>query len=136
MGLDQHLFCKDGSLTEDGNEKATEVAYWRKFNALHAWMERNLNGGLPTNCDHLTIDGEQMAGLMVTCREIVADPSKALELLPPEEGFFFGGTEVDEWYLKKCQETADTLQAILDAEVLWCREHPGQHRTYTYWSWW
>lgn len=34
--------------------------------------------------------------------------------LPPRGGFFFGGTEVDEWYALSVKNTAEMLRKILD----------------------
>ncbi len=37
--------------------------------------------------------------LLEVCKQVAADPSKAEELLPTQSGFFFGGTEYDEYYM-------------------------------------
>lgn len=36
------------------------------------------------------------------------------KLLPTQEGFFFGGTEYDEWYYEQIKYTRDRLTAIID----------------------
>jgi len=40
----------------------------------------------------------------------------AKELLPPTPGFFFGGYEFDEWYLKQIDETIEKLMEILSTK--------------------
>jgi hypothetical protein len=45
---------------------------------------------------------------------VLADNSLAGEILPPTEGFFFGGTEIDDWYLEYLKDTKDILDNILN----------------------
>ena len=44
----------------------------------------------------------------------IKDPSVAMELLPTTSGFFFGGTDYDEWYYKDVEYTAETIEKILE----------------------
>jgi hypothetical protein len=39
----------------------------------------------------------------------------AKKLLPPNEGFFFGGYEYDDYYFSELQRTADELAKLLEA---------------------
>lgn len=48
--------------------------------------------------------------------QIIKDPSVAKKLLPTQEGFFFGGTEYDEYYLADIKETIKILQECLKEE--------------------
>lgn len=43
----------------------------------------------------------------------IEDPSTAIELLPTQEGFFFGGTDYDEYYYNDLVYTRDTLTELL-----------------------
>src|SRR3954454_9104166 len=36
---------------------------------------------------------------------VIADPSVAKELLPTQDGFFFGSTDYDQWYMDDIHET-------------------------------
>jgi hypothetical protein len=53
MGLDMYAFTVDATTVGDGvtdvalGDNAMEICYWRKFNALHGWMEDlyRLKGG-------------------------------------------------------------------------------------------
>ena len=39
---------------------------------------------------------------------------KAKELLPTQSGFFFGGTDYDEYYFEDVKDAADLMQSFLD----------------------
>lgn len=88
------------------------VAYWRKVNAVHQWFVDNVQDG-EDNCQTAHASREQLAELLDVCKQVKADHSKAEELLPPQGGFFFGGTELDEWYFEGVDNTIDQLTKIL-----------------------
>jgi len=46
----------------------------------------------------------------------IKDPSKAKELLPCQEGFFFGNDEYDEWYYNGLVETKKILEEAMEDE--------------------
>ena len=46
--------------------------------------------------------------------KIVADPSVAEELLPTTCGFFFGGTDYDEYYVDDIKHTIDVITKVLE----------------------
>ncbi len=48
--------------------------------------------------------------LRALCEEVLDNPDKAKELLPPAQGFFFGTYEIDEWYFEGLRVT----RAIMD----------------------
>lgn len=129
MGLDQSLFRKAGP----GEDDFEEVAYWRKANQIHHWMEAHLNGGNSTNVEHLAINLEQLAGLRQTCQRVLDDPSLAQELLPPKDGYFFGSVEVDDRYLEQLRYTIKVIDEVMAHEAALSPPGSGQ---YYYWSWW
>jgi hypothetical protein len=45
--------------------------------------------------------------------QIVADARTAHELLPTQEGFFFGGTDYDEWYVQDLRATVEQIDRAL-----------------------
>jgi hypothetical protein len=51
------------------------------------------------------------------CKEVLATPSKAEDLLPPQAGFFFGSAEVNEWYWDDLKSTIGELTDILGDSV-------------------
>jgi hypothetical protein len=55
-------------------------------------------------------------------------PDQASLILPTQEGFFFGGTQYDEYYYK------DIETELLDFELI-LNEWDDDAR-YAYWAWW
>jgi hypothetical protein len=113
---------KDGKVREDIKpERITyiteEVAYWRKFNALHAWFVENCQDGID-NCKEHYVSKQQLEELLSTLKEIDSsnEISTAEKNLPTQSGFFFGGTEYDEYYFEEVKETIETLESLLSEE--------------------
>ena len=89
-----------------------EAGYWRKFNALHGWFVENVQDGV-NDCGDYDVSNEKLEEVLDICKEIKADNSKALELLPHTSGFFFGGEEIDEWYLNHIDYTIELLEELV-----------------------
>ena len=108
------LFGVEGD--EDGDYGAQEVifrvAYWRKANAIHDWFVQNVQEGRD-ECQEAWVSREQLKELAEICRQIVAKPKKADELLPTRSGFFFGSTDYDDWYMDQIRFTAERIDKIL-----------------------
>lgn len=74
-------------LSKDGERlpEVTELAYWRKFNALHGWMEGlyRTKGGTSDsfNCDTVRLEQQDIE---------VLESLALAEALVPVGGFFFG----------------------------------------------
>lgn len=45
---------------------------------------------------------------------VVEDSTTAERLLPTTSGFFFGGTDYDEWYIKDLKETIEIIDRVLE----------------------
>ena len=98
-----------------------EFAYWRKFNALHIWFVDNVQNGVD-NCGEYHVDHTDMEKLLQTLEEVLANRdvlvdneahTKAKELLPTSSGFFFGGTEYDDYYYEQVEYTIGVLKEAL-----------------------
>ena len=89
-----------------------DVAYWRKFNALHKWFVENVQDG-EDNCKDYWVDREKLQELLSLLKLVIADKERADELLPTTEGFFFGGTEYDQYYFDNVNETIQVLEKEL-----------------------
>lgn len=123
-----------------------QVGYWRKANAIHNWFVVNImnnedkceefyvspdkirtlldtcNNVLETaklekgliNCGYQYKDGIRTAiteeGLVISNAEEIA------ELLPTTEGFFFGSTDYDRYYLEDIKYTKELLEEVLKDE--------------------
>jgi hypothetical protein len=89
-----------------------EVGYWRKQNQIHQWFVENVQNGVD-NCGEYCVSKGQLEDLLEICKKILNDNSLAEELLPTASGFFFGGTEYDEWYFDGIQNTIEILEEAL-----------------------
>ena len=60
MGLDMYLSGKNS----DGS--TTEVAYWRKANAIHRWFVNNVQDGID-ECQETIVTRNQLFTLLQIC---------------------------------------------------------------------
>lgn len=90
-----------------------QVAYWRKFNALHGWFVNECGGGVD-ECQNINVDEDKMKELLETLKKVSDNFTMAKELLPPVQGFFFGGDEVDEYYKEDVNSTIKIIEELLE----------------------
>lgn len=92
-----------------------QVGYWRKANAIHKYFVDKCAGG-KDECQDTCVYREDLEELLNICNQILEtkDPEKAKELLPPQSGFFFGGTEIDEWYFQDLEYTQKLVKNVLE----------------------
>lgn len=88
-----------------------DVMYWRKANAIHEWFVKNVQDG-EDDCREYWVSFTALMELLAVCKEVYADHSKAEDLLPTQEGFFFGTTDYDEWYYENLKETIARLEEL------------------------
>ena len=96
MGLDMYAFIVDAEVARGGvvdvalGDNAEQISYWRKFNALHGWMEdlyRQKGGSKESfNCTTVRLTANDLDRL-----EMDTGNNK----LVPVNGFFFGAQEID-----------------------------------------
>ena len=121
MGLDMMLYGVNTKT--DSNNKFSmefeEVAYWRKANAIHNWFVENIQGSVD-NCAYYLLDKSNLEDLALLCKKVLKNPTveNAMELLPTQEGFFFGGTDLTdefemEWYLDGLKYTVSIISELL-----------------------
>lgn len=104
-------------------QEYTEVYYWRKANAIHAWFERYLlrERGIQEieDCESYVIGTKCLEELVADCKSVLAySQDKCFEevasrYMPTQHGFFYGSTDYGEWYVDNLQETATELASIL-----------------------
>jgi hypothetical protein len=140
----------------DSIEIERQVAYWRKANQIHRWFVENVQDGtddcgtydvqleqlreLRDICQQV-IDGSTLkpgivnngyrfeGGQQIAITEpgnVIIDTELAKSLLPPQEGFFFGNTDYNEWYLDDLKDTIDQLERILGWAAGHMRGDPGK----------
>lgn len=89
-----------------------QVGYWRKENAIHNWIVEHCAGGVDDQ-RKTYLTAEQAKELLQACKEVLTDNSKAKELLPTTDGFFFGSTDYDEWYFEGLEYTVHLLEEVI-----------------------
>ena len=120
MGLDMYAFIVDADKVDDKatdvalGDTATEICYWRKFNALHGWME-----------DLYRQRGGSKESFNCTTVRLTADDLDRLEMdtgnnkLIPRNGFFFGVQEIDSEDLESVATFVKVArQAIADGKAV------------------
>lgn len=146
MGLDQYLYAKKTTFPDDffGVKRQAEhaelkkiladdadvmtknghiavemqIGYWRKANAIHQFFVDNCQGGVD-DCREAYVRRETLIELKGLCETILKDKSLAEGHLPPASGFFFGSTDIDEWYFEALQETVTMLTKALELGDEW-----------------
>lgn len=92
-------------------EVTIEAMYWRKANAIHKWFVDKVQGG-EDNCQEFEVSLAQLEELLEVIEQVLENPDRAGELLPPEEGFFFGSRDMDQWYWDDLKSTQSKLQEL------------------------
>ncbi len=115
-----------------------EVAYWRKFNALHGWFVENCAGG-KDECQEIYVGEEGLEKVLVVLKQVseLLQKSKPVvkvlqdwngkdfevttydcedevkDLFSPTSGFFFGSDEIDGYYKKEVEDTIEVIENLL-----------------------
>jgi hypothetical protein len=149
MGLDMHLFASlkkskklptletpnkgiaqnlsDEKISDD---EPVELAYWRKVNWLHNWFVQKCQDGVDESCRETPVSKAQLEELLQTIDRVIQNPELAKELLPPRAGFFFGNTNIDEYYMENLKTTKEQVKKVLNEWEL--KGYENVH----YYSWW
>lgn len=85
---------------------------WRKANQIHKWFVDNVQNG-HDDCKDYYVSHEQLEELLDLVKQVLKAPNKAKDLLPYQEGFFFGGTEYDKYYFQNLEYTKKLLENLL-----------------------
>ena len=86
-----------------------EVAYWRKFNALHGYIVDNFANGEDI-CQEIWLDYDDIESIL----KALKNEENQLE---PTEGFFFGSQEKDEWYYEDVENAIKVFESILKDSI-------------------
>jgi len=122
-----------------------EAIYWRKANAIHQWFVEKVQkgrdncGNYRVSTDQLRdllrdvnivlgstqlVAGKVRNGQtlkeggwedIIEDGEIVDDTLLAERVLPTQDGFFFGGTDYDEYYYRDLEHTKKRLDELLNS---------------------
>lgn len=127
MGLDMFLYgVKYFPATKNSDNKPqqkkqiikTEEMYWRKANHIHNWFVNNVQEGID-DCEFHEFDVHKLLALKRVCQDAIDDPEHADEILPTQEGFFFGETDYDDYYFNSCQATIEAIDKIMEEDYDW-----------------
>ena len=91
------------------------VGYWRKANQVHRWFVENTQEGVD-ECQLTPVSKAQLRALREQCKAALLDKSNAGDLMPAQSGFFFGPTDVDEWFFVDLEHTVEIIDRCLAAE--------------------
>ena len=122
MGLDMYLY---GAIYKVDGESCSsviqleEVAYWRKQNAIHNWMVKNVQEGVDNRAMYC-VSEDYLKKLLADCIKVLRCPTveNAMNVLPTLEGCFFGGTDLNddyelEYYLDGLKYTVKVIKELL-----------------------
>ena len=105
-----------------------EVAYYRKVNFLIPFFEE-MSERKVENCVYLPVYKSWIEELQERCKTLLdlidkledkddkipeEAVAKAHELLPTQEGFFFGSTDYDEYYFMQVHNVYESCSGILE----------------------
>ena len=105
-----------------------EAGYWRKANAIHDWFVKNVQDG-KDECQPHYVSREQLAELKTLCERAIAARGRDFEeetsedILPTANGFFFGGTDYDDWYYDNLAQTIEIADRCLALPNAWDFEY-------------
>jgi hypothetical protein len=105
-----------------------QMGYWRKANAIHKWFVDNVQDGVD-ECQKSWVSMDQLKQLLNVVQTVLDNHDKATELLPVQKGFFFGGTDYDEYYFQDLEDTKKIIETIVE-------EDPEGKGSYYYQSSW
>jgi len=87
-------------------------ATWRKFNALHDWFV-DVCGDGEDDCKEIMVSQEEIVTILGILKEVKKHPEKAKDLLPTASGFFFDGTDYDEYYFENVDNSIKIFENAL-----------------------
>jgi hypothetical protein len=87
-----------------------DAMYWRKANAIHNWFVLNIQDG-EDDCKEYHVAHESLQELIDACKEALE--TKDSDILEPVSGFFFGSTEIDQYYWEDLEHTVEGLTRAL-----------------------
>jgi len=136
MGLDMFLHRRDKdkkpfeeNLDPEWDHYEHEFIYWRKMNAIHNWMVKNIQGEID-DCQEYQITLEKLTFFY---NELVrARLTRDQTIIPPGGGFFFGSVETDEYYWQQLRDVIEKLKPEIDRIKKYIEEEKVDSYPYTY----
>lgn len=134
LDLDADMIHRDYLVSREETayviEGEYEVAYWRKANQIRQWFVDHIDEfNEDDNCGFYKVTKELLEELIKDCETVIKNKDLKEDVLPTSSGFFFGGTEYDDWYYKQLESTIEQCEKVI-AETDWDNE------VVTYHEWW
>ena len=85
-----------------------EDAYFRKVNFIYKYFQYKLED------EQCFIEKEDLLDIIERCEKVLADDTKAEELLPTQCGFFFGSTDYDDYYFDNVADCKKQMEHLLE----------------------
>lgn len=125
------------------------VGYWRKENHIHKWFVDNVQNGdddcgrhyverddllkLRKVCEKVVKEAKLIEGMVengytyeggekksfMEAGKVIENAEVISKLLPTTDGFFFGSTDYNEWYLDGVKETIKIIDKCLNLPETW-----------------
>lgn len=88
------------------------AGYWRKANHIHKWFVENVQDK-KDDCELYLVSKEKLEQLKDYCQRVKENFLLGPILLPTQDGFFFGGTGYDSYYLDNVKDTIKIIEDVL-----------------------
>ena len=142
MGLDMYLLKKKKGERKNSNTW-NKVGYWRKANQIHNWFVENVQKGiddcgyyrvsckqlenLKATCERVLKEADLVPGQICVGKhyengvwvpimepgEVIINEIEIAAILPTKQGFFFGDTSYDQYYIQDIKDTIEIIDKIL-----------------------
>jgi len=105
----------------------TESWYLRKANAIHQWFIVHAQNGVD-DCGTYPID-HVLDDFIAQANDVLNGVKTAQDTIPTQSGFFFGGTDYDEYYYHNLRETRQQFKRM----VAKCRKNKWNYFYHSSW---
>ena len=95
-----------------------QAGYWRKANQIHKWFVDNIQEG-KDECQESYVSRDSLKKLLSVCKDTLKNKEKAKDIIPSQSGFFFGGTDYDEYFFKDIERTVKIIEKCLKFPDKW-----------------
>jgi len=89
-----------------------EIAYWRKANHIHNLFVTHCQDGVD-DCREAEVSKEQLLKLLKDCKYVKENQKLGEKVMPTKSGFFFGGTDYDEYYMQSIEYTIGVIENLI-----------------------
>ena len=123
MGLDMYIYKRNGA------DDDIELAYFRKFNALHRYVLELTGADMDSNCKEIDLTLDQLNNILLTLKNVEGILQKGkldefglyddvtadtvMKIFPTASGFFWGGTSICESFLDRVQDGIEQIQYVI-----------------------